>query len=58
MNWDDLDWNNFSCVDMARKIKNELDEKFANMAKGEISKYLEKSNLGFNEYINSLRVAK
>ncbi|MDR0303922.1 MAG: hypothetical protein LBH98_04005 [Chitinispirillales bacterium] len=24
MNWDNIDWDNFSCVDMARKVKDEM----------------------------------
>ena len=24
MNWDNLDWNNFSCVDMQRRIRSEI----------------------------------
>ena len=28
MNWDNLDWKNFSCVRMARDIKNELSIKY------------------------------
>ena len=28
MNWDNLDWDNFSCVDMARKIKDKIDAEF------------------------------
>jgi hypothetical protein len=27
MNWDNVDWNNFSCVAMARAIKDEIDAK-------------------------------
>ena len=28
MNWDNLDWNNFSCVEMTRKIKDKIDAEF------------------------------
>ena len=48
MKWDNIDWNNFSCVDMTRKIKNEIDAKFANMTGEEIVEYLRKTHLEFN----------
>ncbi|GBU23867.1 hypothetical protein R83H12_00486 [Fibrobacteria bacterium R8-3-H12] len=38
MNWDDLDWDNFSCVDMARKIKDKIDAEIANVS---VVEYLE-----------------
>ncbi|MCL1946348.1 MAG: hypothetical protein FWF51_04230 [Chitinivibrionia bacterium] len=28
MNWDNLDWDNFSCVEMSRKIKDKMDAEF------------------------------
>jgi hypothetical protein len=27
MNWDNIDWKTFSCVDMSRKIKDEIEAK-------------------------------
>jgi hypothetical protein len=38
MNWDNLDWDNFSCVDMARKIKDKIDSEIANIS---VVEYLE-----------------
>jgi len=38
MNWDDIDWDNFSCVDMTRRIKDEIDAEIANMS---VVEYLE-----------------
>jgi len=28
MNWDNVDWDNFSCVDMTRAIRNEMNAKY------------------------------
>jgi len=28
MNWDNIDWDNFSCVDMTRAIRNEMNAKY------------------------------
>jgi hypothetical protein len=39
LNWDDLDWNNFSCVDMARKIKDAMSAKLNAMTPEERHKY-------------------
>ncbi|MCL2690614.1 MAG: hypothetical protein FWE57_12335 [Chitinispirillia bacterium] len=49
MKWDNIDWDNFSCVDMTRKIKNEIDAKFADMTGEEIVEYLRKTHLKFNK---------
>jgi hypothetical protein len=49
MNWDNLDWDNFSCVDMMRAIRNEIDAKLANMTDDEVSDYMENLNLKFSE---------
>jgi len=49
MNWDNLDWDNFSCVDMSRRIKNEIDAKFANMTGDEIVEYLHETHLEFSK---------
>ena len=53
MNWDNLDWDNFSCVDMSRKVKNEIDAKFANMTGGEIVEYLHETHLEFSKSLPS-----
>jgi hypothetical protein len=31
MNWDNLDWDNFSCVEMTRAIRNKMDADFPTM---------------------------
>jgi len=49
MNWDNLDWDNFSCVDMMRAIRNEIDAKLAYMNDDEISEYMRNINLKFRE---------
>jgi hypothetical protein len=49
MNWDNLNWDNFSCVDMMRSIRNEFDAKFANMTKTERQEYLHEINLKHGE---------
>jgi hypothetical protein len=49
MNWDNLDWDNFSCVDMSRRIKDELDAKFATMSGDEIVAYLKDTSMRFKE---------
>jgi len=28
LNWDNIDWDNFSCVDMTRVIRNEMNAKY------------------------------
>ncbi|GBU25555.1 hypothetical protein R83H12_02205 [Fibrobacteria bacterium R8-3-H12] len=28
MNWDNIDWDNFSCVEMTRAIRNEMNLKY------------------------------
>jgi len=42
MNWDNLDWDNFSCVDMARKIKDEMSAKLNAMTDEEELAYYER----------------
>ena len=32
MNWDNEDWDNFSCVDMQRQIRNKIAEERADMS--------------------------
>jgi hypothetical protein len=49
MNWDNFDWDNFSCVDMMRTIRNEIDAKLAYMTDDEVSEYFENINLKFRE---------
>ena len=44
MNWDNLDWNNFSCVDMARSIRNEIDARLDSMTPAERKKYYAEIN--------------
>jgi len=58
MNWNNLDWDNFSCVDMARKIKNEIDTKFADMTGDEIVEYLHKTHLEFSKSIQPRNTLK
>jgi hypothetical protein len=40
MNWDNLDWDNFSCVDMMRAIRNKINAEIVNMSSAEIIEYL------------------
>jgi predicted transcriptional regulator len=47
MNWDNLDWDNFSCVDMTRRIKDEIDKEIANMTPDEVCEYLNKASVKF-----------
>jgi predicted transcriptional regulator len=47
MNWDDLDWDNFSCVDMTRRIKDKIDKDIANMTPNEVCEYLNKGRSEF-----------
>jgi len=49
MNWDDIDWDNFSCVDMTRRIKDKIDMEIANMAPNEVCEYLRNSHIEFEE---------
>jgi hypothetical protein len=49
MNWDNLDWDSFSCVDMMRTIRNEIDAKLACMTDDEVSEYFESLNLKIRE---------
>jgi hypothetical protein len=49
MNWDNLDWDNFSCVDMMRTIRDKIDAKLASMTDNEVSEYLENINLKFRK---------
>jgi hypothetical protein len=49
MNWDNIDWDNFSCVDMMRAIRNEIDAKLAEMTDDEVSEYMKSLNLKFCE---------
>jgi hypothetical protein len=44
-----MNWDNFSCVDMMRTIRNEIDEKLAYMTDDEVSEYLENINMKFRE---------
>jgi len=44
MNWNNLDWDNFSCVDMARKIKDEMSAKLNAMTPQERHLYFEHIN--------------
>jgi len=53
MNWDNLDWEHFSCVDMARKIKDKIDAEIANVS---IMEYLE--NCRANRYAKSRESVK
>jgi hypothetical protein len=48
MNWDNIDWNNFSCVAMSRAIKDEMDVKFAEMTGDEIVNYLHEIHVNFD----------
>jgi hypothetical protein len=49
MNRDNIDWDNFSCVDMMRAIRNEIDAKLADMTDDEVSEYMKSLNLKFCE---------
>ena len=49
MNRDNLDWENFKCVDMMRVIRNKIDAKLANMTEAEVSEYFENVNRKFRE---------
>jgi len=44
MNWDNLDWSNFSCVDMARKIKAEISAELNAMTREERLCVYERNN--------------
>jgi hypothetical protein len=44
-----MNWDNFSCVDMMRTIRNEIDEKLAYMTDDEVSEYFENINMKFRE---------
>jgi len=48
MNWDNLDLDNFSCVNMVRRIKDKID---AEIAKVSVVKYLE--NCRVNRFTKS-----
>jgi hypothetical protein len=45
MNWDNIDWNNFNCVDMSRRIKDERSAKLNAMTYEERLEYYERINL-------------
>ena len=44
-----MNWDNFSCVDIMRVIRNEIDAKLACMTDDEISDYLENINIKFRK---------
>ena len=50
MKWDDLNWDDFSCVDMTRKIKEKIDAVIEDMTPNEVCEYLHKSHI---EFINT-----
>jgi len=58
MNWDSIDWNNFSCVDMTRKIKDEIDTEIADMTTDELMKYLHDAQLNFNKSLSVRKTQK
>jgi len=43
MNWDNVDWDNFSCVDVARKLKDEMSAKLNAMTSEEELAYYKRS---------------
>jgi len=49
MSRDNLDWENFSCVNMMRSIRNRIDAKLANMTDDETSEYLKGINRKFSK---------
>ncbi|MDR0517674.1 MAG: hypothetical protein LBH25_11580 [Fibromonadaceae bacterium] len=50
MNWDDLDWDNFSCVDMTRRIKDEIDKEITNIS---VVEYLRRKSVDKNTHRTS-----
>jgi hypothetical protein len=48
LNWDNIDWDHFSCVDMTRKIKDEIDAKFAGMTDEEVISCLDEVHSNFD----------
>ena len=49
MNSNNIDRDNFSCVDMMRKIRNEIDAELAPMTKAERLEYFRKINLKYGK---------
>ena len=43
MNWDNVDWDNFSCVDISRKLKDEMSAKLNAMTLEERHLFYEQS---------------
>ena len=54
MNWDNVDWNNFSCVDMQRQIRSKIAEERANLS---IVEYLRGKRTAQNGFENSEKMA-
>ena len=54
MNWNNVDWDNFSCVDMQRQIRSKIAEERANMS---IVEYLKGKRASQNDLENSENLA-
>ena len=52
MNWDNLDWDNFSCVDMQRQIRSKIAKERASIS---IVEYLKVKRASQNNVENSER---
>ena len=55
MNWDNVDWDNFSCVDMQRQIRGKIAKERANMS---IVEYLREKRSAQNNFENSKKTAE
>jgi fido (protein-threonine AMPylation protein) len=57
MNWDNINWDNFSCVDMSRRIKDEISTELNAMTPGERHQYFERINQEIQKEFPNLKYA-